>query len=109
MNDNDRMAADAGELGALMQRAGSRYDAAGVRALLEGVLAAPPGFDPDGWMELVAERRIEALDPALRALLREVARRLPAHRPPQGGVRAAALRAVLAERGLDGFLVPRAD
>jgi len=95
----------------LLQEAGSPYDAAGIRSLLAGVLAAPCGHDPAAWLELVASRIPPALATQLAALRADVAQRLPATGADRGasGQRLAALRAELARRGVHGFLVPRAD
>ena len=95
-------------LARLLSEAGSAYDAAGLEDLLAGVLAAPPGEDPEAWMELVAAAPSDALRERLRALRAELAGRPVA---VEGALaeRLAALRAELAERGLDGFLVPHAD
>src|SRR5690348_8294289 len=42
-------------LARLLAKAGSRYDLAALRALVAGVLAAPPSVaEPDGWTALVA-------------------------------------------------------
>jgi Xaa-Pro aminopeptidase len=111
------MAADHGTYGGdealerLLAEAGSGYGSAEVRDLLSGVLAAPPGEDPDRWMRLVAEPHPDALSAQLRALKDELA----ASAETQGaavadrGARLALLRAELARRELDGFLVPHAD
>src|SRR5205807_219426 len=82
---------------------------AGVRALIAGVLAAPPSRDPAAWTRLVAAAPPPELVDELLALADEVAaaRRAPSRLGP--AERLAALRAELARRGLDGFLVPRAD
>jgi Xaa-Pro aminopeptidase len=91
----------------LLSRAGSRFDAAGVRDLLPGVLAAPEGGESEAWMTLTAESPSEALRAALLALRADCAR--SAHGEADHAARLAALRAELARRGLDGFAVPHAD
>jgi len=93
-----------------LKAAGSPYDVAGVRALLAGVRAAPRGFDPEAWLGLVAPQPT----PGLRAQLVALADTLDmgmSERVPSGAAaeRLARLRAELAARGVDGFLVPRAD
>jgi Xaa-Pro aminopeptidase len=96
-------------LGRLLAKAGSRYDLAGLRALVEGVLAAPPSSaDPDGWTALVAPEVSPALKAQLVAFAAELAS-ASAVEPPSPAERLAALRAALARRGVQGFLVPRAD
>ncbi|MEE8272225.1 MAG: aminopeptidase P family protein, partial [Alphaproteobacteria bacterium] len=103
-------ASDPGDaaLGRALAAAGSAYDPKAVRALVRGVLAAPPAADPQAWMALVAAVPGEKL----RAALGRIHAALAAERasaPPTAGERLAALRAELAARGLDGFMVPRAD
>ena len=96
-------------LNRLLREAGSPYDAAGLRSLLAGVLAAPCGHDPAAWLELVASRIPPVLATQLAALRADMAERLPSPTAGAGGERLAALRAELGRRGVDGFLVPRAD
>jgi len=93
----------------MLRAAGSPYDAAGVRALLAGVLAAPPGLDPGLWLELVAPQVPPALAAQLAALRAEMAEARPVSAKLTLSERVAALRAELARRGVQGFLVPRAD
>ena len=105
---------DRGRLQKLLEEAGSPYDAAGLDGLLAGVLAAPSAVGA-GWQALAAPTVGRELKEALDALCRERAAtwrdglgaadfaRLP--RPE----RLARLRRALSERGLDGFIVPRAD
>src|SRR5258708_23631157 len=93
-------------LARLLAKAGSPYDPAGLRGLIEGVAAAPPGVE---WLKLVAADVSPALAAQLQALRREVeAARLPAAAPDRAA-RLALLRAELARRGIAGFIVPRAD
>jgi Xaa-Pro aminopeptidase len=85
---------------------------AGLTALVEGVVAAPEGLDPDAWLALVGESLPDGLGSRLRARKAELAAAQPpsfAATPETAGERLAALRAELASRGLGGFLVPRAD
>ena len=99
------------ELDRLLAAADSALDAAAVRDLLAGVLAAPEPEDPEAWMDLVAERRSRALATQLDALKRDLAATgddgLGAG--TDHGARLAELRAELERRGLQGFLVPRSD
>jgi len=79
-----------------------------VRALVAGVLAAAEGHDPAAWTRLVVPEPSAALRDQLLALkdvMAEPAR--PDH--DATAARLDALRAELARRGLDGFLVPVAD
>ena len=94
-------------LNALLTQAGSRFDAAGVRELLPGVLAAPGGGDAEAWMALIAEAPSDAVRGALRALRAEIAAGPAAE--ADHAARLAALRAELGRRGLEGFAVPHAD
>src|SRR5579862_6463646 len=84
-------------LNRLLKEAGSSYDAAGARALLAGVLAAPSGHYPGAWLELVAPRMPPALATQLAALRADLAQHLPALDPGPGASagRLAALRAEL--------------
>jgi len=60
-------------LGALLRQAGSSYDPEGVRSLIGGVLAAPPGPEPAAWVALVAPQVSPELKAELLALADEVA------------------------------------
>jgi Xaa-Pro aminopeptidase len=95
-------------LDALLKEVGSPYDAAGVRALVAGVLAAPTGPDPAAWLQLVASRMTSTLAMQLAALRAELAKQT---QPAEAATaaRVSALRAELARRGVHGFLIPRAD
>lgn len=96
-------------LAGLLARAGVTRSVAEIRALIEGVNAAPEGPDPDAWLVLVGPDLPEALRAQLRAL-RDLLRRPAAEAaPPDHGARLAALRAELSRRGLAGFVIPRAD
>jgi Xaa-Pro aminopeptidase len=105
---------DRDELARLLKEAGSAYDPEGLRALIEGVLAAPAEVGTS-WHVLVADPitpgladRLEAVRGAMASsyhdgLAAEDFKRLS--RPD----RLKRLRQELAARGLDGFIVPRAD
>ena len=105
---------DRGELGRLLQEAGSAYDAQSVEALIEGVLAAPAEIGTS-WYMLVADPATPALAGGLEALraakakvyrnglLAEDFKLLPS------ATRLDRLRRELAAQDLDGFIVPRAD
>ena len=83
-----------------------------VRGIVEGVLAAPDGIEPDGWMEMVTAAPEQALRDQLAALKATMAAAgcdgLDSV-PPAPAWRLRALRRELAARGLDGFVVPHAD
>jgi Xaa-Pro aminopeptidase len=103
-----------GRLAALLRAAGSAYDPDGVRGVIEGVLAAPPAVG-SRWHALIADPMPAELAAVLDALKAEMAEgrhdglgredftRLPRR------ARLARLREELCARGLDGFVVPRAD
>ncbi|HEY2890444.1 MAG TPA: aminopeptidase P family N-terminal domain-containing protein, partial [Dongiaceae bacterium] len=93
----------------LLKKSGLATDLRQIRGLLAGVIAAPEGEHPDDWIGLVAPSADEAVRAQLRALKREVSASAPAPALAAGAPRLAALRKELVRRGLDGFLVPRAD
>ena len=95
-------------LAQLLAQTGVPQTPADVRSLVAGVLAAPEGVEPDGWMVLVGERLSEDLKGQLRALKAELADSRVAETPDYAA-RIAALRGVLARADLDGFIVPRGD
>src|SRR5262249_4773868 len=85
----------------LLRKAGSTYSGADLPALLAGVGAAPPGEDPDAWMELVAAAPSDALKAQLRAFRAQLANDRPA--ATSAAERVDAVRAELKRRGLAGF------
>ena len=95
----------------LLAEAGCGLTAAAARAVIAGVLAAPPGPGTDGWTALIAP----AAGPALQAELEALAEEMGAGRGDESGPgpappdRLEALRAELDRLGVDGFLVPMAD
>jgi Xaa-Pro aminopeptidase len=92
-------------LARLLATAGSPYDLAGLETLVAGVLAGSAAAD---WTRLVAPK----VPPELAAELDGFAARRARAITSQGlgaAERLARLRAELARRGLDGFIVPRAD
>lgn len=107
-----------GHLAGLLRDAGVAQTPDGVRALVEGVLAAPPGHDPDAWLVLVGDPLPAELAAQLRALKADMAEGCgPAAAGPAAldhatldhSARLDALRGALRRMGLDGFVVPRAD
>ena len=98
-------------LARLLAASASPYDPAPVRDIVAGVLAAPPDTPPDAWMVLVAPDPAPELRQQLLALAASLHAAAPAERFPPGAAaeRLARLRAELARRGVQGFLVPRAD
>jgi len=79
--------------------------------LLRGVIAAPEGIDPNAWMALVQPPPDEAARERLRARKIALAAATDDGLGPGPAPRARldALRAEMVRRGLDGFIVPRAD
>jgi Xaa-Pro aminopeptidase len=106
--------ADRGRWGELLREAGSAYDPDGVRGVVAGILAAPPAVGAS-WHALIADPVPSELAAALDALKAEMAEgrhdglgREDFARLPRMA-RLARLREELSARGLDGFIVPRAD
>ncbi len=94
----------------LLRQRGRDLEPAALDSLMRGVAAAPEGLAGPEWVELVDPAADPELTRALTAWRTELAEassgldQQPA--PPQ---RLAALRAELKARGLDGFVIPRAD
>ena len=95
------------ELAALLAASGLDRPADEVWALVEGVAAAPVGFAPDAWLDLVAPPEATALRDHLRRLKAEIAARRSAE--PPIAERLARLRAELARRGIEGLILPLTD
>lgn len=96
-------------LDSLLQKAGATLDAAQIRGLIRGVLAAPaPAFEPEAWMTLAAARPDAALAAELKALKAELAAAGAASKP-WSRARIERVRAEMAQCGLAGFLTPRGD
>ena len=95
----------------LLAEAGSSLAADEVREIVAGVAAAPQDHQPDRWMRLIAPEPPAPLRDCLSALV--VAAREGRDDGLQAGpvptVRLENLRAEVARRGLDGFIVPHAD
>lgn len=107
---NAPLKTDVSTLDELLRRNRARVDAAGLDALIDGVLAAPPSWDDELWMTLVARKPDAVLRRALAGRL--VARAAERHGavpavPPD--LRVPALRTELRRRRLTGFIIPRAD
>jgi Xaa-Pro aminopeptidase len=96
-------------LAELLRRAGLPDDLAALDALLTGIEAAPAGHDPDAWLALIGPDLSEPLVAALRARRAALRRRASPAAPPDRAERLARFRAVLRERGVDGFVLMRTD
>ena len=95
---------------ALLRRRGRSTDPASLADLMRGVAAAPESLSGPEWVELVDPAADAELTTALskwRAELAAADDGLQAS--PAPAARLADLRAELRRRGLDGFVVPRAD
>jgi len=94
----------------LLRRRGRPLDPGALDSLMRGVAAAPEGLAGPEWVELIDPEADTELTRALTAWRAELAKAddglAAAPAPPS---RLAALRAELNRRGLDGFVVPRAD
>jgi Xaa-Pro aminopeptidase len=94
----------------LLRQRGREADPAALAALMRGVAAAPEGLAGPEWTELVLPAADAEVTKALATWRQEIA-----HGPdgldasPAPADRLAALRAELEARGIDGFIVPRAD
>src|SRR5262245_20047664 len=94
----------------LLHRRGRQPDPAALDSLMRGVAAAPEGLAGPEWVELIDPAADSELTRALTAWRAELAKADDGlAESPAPGSRLAALRGELARRGLDGFVVPRAD
>jgi len=94
----------------LLRRRGRQLDRGALDSLMRGVAAAPEGLAGPEWVELIDPEADAELTRALTAWRAELSKAddglAAAPAPPS---RLATLRAELSRRGLDGFVVPRAD
>ncbi|MDP1752092.1 MAG: aminopeptidase P family N-terminal domain-containing protein, partial [Reyranella sp.] len=94
----------------LLRQRGREVDPSALASLMRGVAAAPEGLAGPEWVELIVPDSDAKLTKALTAWRTELVAAgdgldmVPA--PPE---RLALLRAELTRRGIDGFVVPRAD
>src|SRR5204863_4316397 len=94
----------------LLRQRGRNPDPSALDSLMHGVAAAPEGLAGPEWVELVAPDADADLIKALEKWRAQLAAADDGlHASPAPASRLAALRAELAQRGLDGFVVPRAD
>ena len=94
----------------LLRQRGRQPDPAALNSLMRGVAAAPEGLAGPEWVELIDPKADSELTRALAAWRAELAQaNAGLGQSPAPAERLAALRAELKARGLDGFVVPRAD
>jgi Xaa-Pro aminopeptidase len=99
----------------LLRQRGRTPEPSALESLMRGVAAAPEGLAGPEWVELIdaglADPKADAeLTKALTRWRDDLARVEDGlEASPAPAERLAALRAELARRGLDGFIVPRAD
>ncbi|MEE8392705.1 MAG: aminopeptidase P family N-terminal domain-containing protein, partial [Rhodospirillales bacterium] len=96
----------------LLKMAGSRFDAAGMRQLLAGLIAAPKAVDPNAWMAIAAETidpELELQLGAFRAQAEAVILNSGASGEETMESRLQRFRDELKRRKLDGFIVPHSD
>ena len=86
---------------------GVRIPAEDVQALIRGVAAA--AVRDRSWLRLILPRAEGALAERLEALRRSHAEAPDGIDTPRAAARLDAVRAELARRGLDGFVIPRSD
>lgn len=96
-------------LSGLLKKHQSHVNINTLTELLPGIGAAPAGERPDAWIDLVAENPSPALVAQLQAFRRDRESREALTQTPPIAARLALLRASLARRGLDGFIIGRAD
>src|ERR1700751_744387 len=94
----------------LLRQRGRSPDPAALEGLMRGVVAAPEGLAGPEWIELFDPQPDAELTKALTAWRDEMAKADDGlHASPAPAERLASLRGELKRRGLDGFVVPRAD
>ncbi|MSO55150.1 MAG: aminopeptidase P family protein [Rhodospirillales bacterium] len=102
--------ADLRDLARRLAAAGATVGADDVAALVEGVAAAPEAWDAEAWLALVGGKPDAALKAELgRHVETARAGRIAEKVSPSRSQRLTQLRAELARRDLEGFIVPRAD
>jgi Xaa-Pro aminopeptidase len=91
----------------LLEASGLDWREDEVVALIRGVLAAPQALHVDAWLDLIAPPDASELRAGLCALKAELAPR-PGREPPVAE-RLTRVRDALAERGVDGMILPLTD
>ena len=95
------------ELARLLAVAGVGRAVEDIVDLLRGVIAAPPGPEPDAWLDLVAPVEARELRACLLRMKDDLGR-IPLEGTPVAE-RLRRLRAELSARGLDGLILPLTD
>ena len=91
----------------LLKAEGIAMSATELHTLAQGAAAAPPGLNPDRWMNLVTPAPTLRLKTVLRDLMQGIT---SASTSSESAVsRLIALRKALVDANIDGFIVPRAD
>ncbi|MEM8951346.1 MAG: aminopeptidase P family protein [Pseudomonadota bacterium] len=101
-------AADDGRLADILRSHGIETSIDEVDELLKGVLAAPKGYNPDAWLDLIAPPDAADLRDLLRERLTSLDKRNANPSQPIAD-RLQALRDALAASGLNGLIVPLTD
>jgi Xaa-Pro aminopeptidase len=96
-------------LAGLLRAQQAYVDFEGLKAMLPGVLAAPPSERADDWMALVAAKPDAATKAQLRALRAKWSTTASEEAPASTSERVKALRAELARQNLTGFMIGRGD
>lgn len=110
MSSNSRIYGGDKQLAELLRAAGIALPLGEIKSLMAGIAAAPRPLDDNEWLRLVASTVDDALRGQLIALY-EILISVDdgVGQRQESGARLAALRAELARRSLDGFVVPLAD
>ena len=97
-----------GGLERLLKRAGVSIGIAETRDLVAGVAAAPDGFEPEAWIDLVCPGAEAELKEKLTSLLAEIRANID-EEPASCASRLEVLRARLKRDRFAGFIVPHTD
>ena len=101
-------ATDDGRLAAALLSCGIDTSIDEIDDLLRGILAAPKGYDPDAWLDLIAPPEASDLRDVLRKRLEHLNRE-PTDQAASAADRLQRLTATLSTLDLDGFIQPLTD